>query len=607
MKPIQQQRIKNFGYHCLFVLLLLLTATPSFFCNGFLSPATTKSTTIAINRNRIRNWKTITNKDNNSKKSTQLYVTPLDDEEREQIEKARLGIWKSRRKQIRSMLKSAESVRNFRIHEGYLPELDENGKPIKDNNGKSAVTITAFAVAMGAIVLRVGGRAALVSAVGLDFMTDNPDLQGQVNQILEYADTVDPIIKGGLFCLAWTLVKVLCFDAAGIVLALSSGILFGGVFQGTFMSALGATVGSSVAFALAKADTPVRKKALEIVQDNPSLRGIEKVVAEDGLKAVLTLRLAPILPIPLGMYNYVYGISNVKYFDFAGGIFFGSIKPYLLDSYLGYFGKTLVDGTAGQDGGLQDYILVGVLGFSVLIGVFASQLASETWDAVLEEQKAEEEEKKDEEDNVVTEIFGWELPKWAVGFQYSLQDADKRMAQLLLQEFDAKVWNYTEEESFLGVKMTENTIPDDKNPALKPNSPEITGQYKGVEFAEMTCDGLVLSPILFSYFLEFADPLFDEQAFRAKNDMKPIETIQVQETKTLESSPSFTSAATLSTPPPPSSSSSGEQKVKNSDTASGPSLEFQTGVLLNQLQALRDEANERLQTIDKKIDQIDKP
>ena len=276
-----------------------------------------------------------------SSSSSALYNVYNDDEEKEQIEESRINVYKSRRGEIRSMLKSSESLRNFRNKNGYVSELDEEGNPINDDGGKTAVAATAFAVTFGAIVLRVGGRAALVSAVGLDFVNDNPDMQNNINQVLEYAETMDPILKSGLFIFGWTLTKTFCFDAAGIVLAFSSGILFGGVLQGAVMSAIGATIGSSVAFALvrdyalmfgvcfqravfkyeqnlftmiflyflnqflkAKADTPIRKKALEVVEENPSLRGLEKVVSDEGLKAVLTLRLAPILPIPLGMYNY---------------------------------------------------------------------------------------------------------------------------------------------------------------------------------------------------------------------------------------------------------------------------------------------------------------
>ena len=177
----------------------------------------------------------------------------------------------------------------------------------------------AFVVAGGAVLLRVGGRAALVSALGLNFATENPELRDGLDSVLNYAATIGTESELALFVLAWTAVKVLCFDAGGVILALASGILFGGVIQGAVVSAFSATVGSSVAFGLAKLDTPVRKKALEVVEEYPSLRGIEKVVAKDGIKAILTLRLAPILPIPIGMYNYVYGVTNIPYIDFAGG------------------------------------------------------------------------------------------------------------------------------------------------------------------------------------------------------------------------------------------------------------------------------------------------
>ncbi len=190
-------------------------------------------------------------------------------------------------------------------------------------------------IAAGAVTLRVGGRAALVAGLGLDFANGNPELKDNMDQFLAYASSLGEGTEALLFVLAWTIVKVFCFDAGGIVLALSSGILFGGVLQGAVFSAFAATVGSSVSYFLAKVDSPIRKKALEILNEYPSLRGIEKVVAEDGLKAVLTLRLAPIIPaIPIGAYNYIYGVTNVPFYDFAGGIFLGSLKPYLL-------GKTL--------------------------------------------------------------------------------------------------------------------------------------------------------------------------------------------------------------------------------------------------------------------------
>jgi uncharacterized membrane protein YdjX (TVP38/TMEM64 family) len=459
-----------------------------------LSAITKASTTIASGGHKARGWR------------EPLRASYEDPEDAEVIEGVRLNVLKSRRGQIRYTLRTAESVRNFRLKQGWVAELDENGKALK-SDGKVAVTLTATIVAIGAVLLRVGGRAALVSAIGLDFMTDNPELQGNLNQILEAAETMDPVTKIALFTAAWTAVKVVCFDAAGVALALASGILFGGVFQGAVASAAAATFGSSVAFTMAKLDTPVRTKALEVLEEYPSLRGIEKVVARDGLKAILTLRLAPVLPIPIGFYNYIYGVTNVPFLSFAGGIFLGSLKPYLLDSYLGMFGKELIDGASAEAADYQDVILLVVLGVSVCIGVFASQLAAETWDSVLEEIETEKKDKlalnqtdiEEEGDGVTREFLGWELPSWMVGFQYTMQEAEESIVDLMDSEFEASVWNATKAEP-----------PDPAlDPAQQPDSPEISGADGGIDYGVGFCESLVLSPQLFSSFFKYADPLYD--------------------------------------------------------------------------------------------------
>jgi uncharacterized membrane protein YdjX (TVP38/TMEM64 family) len=205
--------------------------------------------------------------------------TQLHAKDPEQIrieEESRVKILKDRRKTIRGILKAADSTRVYRINNGFVPELDpETNQPIKSDT-QAALSLTAFIVAGGAVALRIGGRAALVSALGLDF-TQNPELKDSLSQVLEYTNNMDTGVELALFVLAWTFVKVFCFDAGGVVLALASGILFGGVWEGAFVSAFAATLGSSVAFGMAKVESPVRKKALEVVEEYPSLRGIEKV------------------------------------------------------------------------------------------------------------------------------------------------------------------------------------------------------------------------------------------------------------------------------------------------------------------------------------------
>ena len=448
-----------------------------------------------------------------------LHLRNNDGKDEAQVEEeARLKILESRRYQIRDALKSAETIRNFRFQQGWVPELDEEGKP-KTSDGKLAVTLTAFVVAAGAIALRIGGRAALISAVGLDFANDNPELKENLEQILTTAETMDLTTKLLLFTAGWAAVKTFCFDAGGVVLALASGILFGGVLQGAVISAAAATLGSSIAFGMAKLDTPVRKKALEVLDEYPSLRGIEKTVARDGLKAILTLRLAPILPIPLGLYNYIYGVTNVPFAAFAGGIFLGSLKPYLLDSYLGYFGKNVIEGT--NEDGFQDVLLLAALGLSVLIGVFASQLAGETWESVLAEVEAEKNAKLGDEDSageatdgLTREFLGLTLPNWMIEFQVKLKESEDRVTELIAAEYEAKVWNYTKEEG---------GPPPALDPAVQANSPELQGAYQGVDFASLFYDGLVFGPALFAAVTKLADPLLYQEKYdgSALQDVEP--------------------------------------------------------------------------------------
>jgi uncharacterized membrane protein YdjX (TVP38/TMEM64 family) len=474
------------------------------------------------------------NMNNNDKRKKNDNKDMLDAEE-----KSRLLIWENRRESIRSVLRWSESVKIWRQTKDDNNDNNNNNDSMSSSSSpsnaaaaKTAVAWTAFGVAAGAVALRVGGRAALVSAVGLDFAKDNPELKDQLEYIIQYAQDTNTALELVLFVVAWTLVKVLCFDAGGIVLALSSGIVFGGVWQGALASSTAATIGSYVCFTLAKLDTPIRAKALQIVEEYPSLRGIEKVVAQDGFKAILTLRLAPILPIPLGLYNYVYGVTNVPVGDFLAGIFLGSFKPYLLDSYLGYFGKSVVDGTAGDTMGLQDIILLVVLGVSVLIGVFASQLAGETWEVVLQEIDVERKAKLAEITNnntldtkdevkvlmdalgVRTKVVdGLELPNWVVEWQILWGVAEERMKQLVEDEFAAKVWNCT--DSF--------EIPPEIDPARQPNSPEITEIGYGVDIGQSVIEGMTLTPVLVSAFWKYSEPSYMETATTQESENMEIQ------------------------------------------------------------------------------------
>jgi hypothetical protein len=105
---------------------------------------------------------------------------------------------------IHGVLKAVEGTRNYRIVNGHVPSR---------SNAQYALNVTAFVVAVGAVLLQFGGWAALVSTLGLNFAMENPELRDGLKAVLGYA----PLIQRGgelmLFVLAWTAMKVLCLDA----------------------------------------------------------------------------------------------------------------------------------------------------------------------------------------------------------------------------------------------------------------------------------------------------------------------------------------------------------------------------------------------------------
>lgn len=169
--------------------------------------------------------------------------------------------------------------------------------------------------------------------------------------------------------------------------------------------------------------------------------------------------------------------------------------------------------------------LLVAMGLSVLIGVFASQLAGETWETVLEEVEAEKREKEgepDQDDGIMRQFLNVDLPDWLIGFQIALAMADDRIHEMIYNEYDGRVWNYTKKEP----------VPRDLDPAFYPTSPEIVGANRGFDFSASVCDGLVLTPALLEAFFLYADPLLDEE--KAKSERrKPREFLTLEDTKEL--------------------------------------------------------------------------
>ena len=106
-----------------------------------------------------------------------------------------------------------------------------------------------------------------------------------------------------MFFLAWLGAKAFCLDFFTVILAFSSGVLFGGILQGTAVSVACSSGASLCVFLLARYF--LREQTEKEIQRRPAFRAVERAVAREGFKTVFTLRLSPLLPIPIAAYNYL--------------------------------------------------------------------------------------------------------------------------------------------------------------------------------------------------------------------------------------------------------------------------------------------------------------
>jgi hypothetical protein len=128
---------------------------------------------------------------------------------------------------------------------------------------------------------------------------------------------------------------------------------------------------------------------------------------------------------------------------------------------------------------------------------------------VLQEVEAEKQNKTvldaeaPESDGIARDLFGLQLPDWVVGFQLSLKASNEEISEIILDEFHAKVWNYTGDS-------VDSKPPPDRDPANYKGSPELVYANLGFDLGKSITSGIVLSPLLFSAFAKYSDPLYNE-------------------------------------------------------------------------------------------------
>lgn len=161
----------------------------------------------------------------------------------------------------------------------------------------------------------------LVGAVALLLSVGTPNRE-EIEDTVRAAGLAAPLVFVGLY----VVLTVLLFP--GSVMTAASGVLFGPAI-GTLLAVVGATLGSSGAFLVAK---QLGRQQVERIAGRRIGR-LDAWLERRGFLAVLYVRLIPV--IPFSALNYVAGVTSVSPRDFVAGTALGIIPGTFAFAALG--------------------------------------------------------------------------------------------------------------------------------------------------------------------------------------------------------------------------------------------------------------------------------
>lgn len=158
----------------------------------------------------------------------------------------------------------------------------------------------------------------------------------------------------------------------GSLLTLAAGAIFG-LVQGTIYTLVGATLGASAAFLVARY---LARGAIERrIAGNAKFAAIDRAVGKEGFKIVALLRLSPVFP--FNLLNYSLGLTRVRFLDY----FLASVAMLPGTLLYVYYGKAagslaaVAGGTQAEKGaGYWVTLGIGLLA-TVVVTTFITRLA----------------------------------------------------------------------------------------------------------------------------------------------------------------------------------------------------------------------------------------
>ncbi|MBK7717277.1 MAG: TVP38/TMEM64 family protein [Gemmatimonadetes bacterium] len=211
--------------------------------------------------------------------------------------------------------------------------------------GRRTLLLRVALVAAGLAVLVLGGR----------------QLAGLIPAFVARVTALGPLAPV-VFMLAYAAAVVAFIP--GSLLTLAAGAAFG-LGRGVVVVLLGATLGGSLAFLIAR--YVARARVAQAVAASPRFAAIDRAIGRDGRRIVFLLRLSPVFP--FNLLNYGLGLTTVRFVDYLVASL-GMLPGTIL--YV-YYGKVAGDVAALASGaaparGAGHYAVL-ALGLAATIGV----------------------------------------------------------------------------------------------------------------------------------------------------------------------------------------------------------------------------------------------
>jgi uncharacterized membrane protein YdjX (TVP38/TMEM64 family) len=176
---------------------------------------------------------------------------------------------------------------------------------------------------------------------------------------------------GALGYVVYIAVYAICVVAfiPASILTLGAGAIFGFI-GGTIVVIIGATIGATLAFLLAR--TVMRKRIEEKTRGNKKFEALDRAIANEGMKIVFLVRLAVVFPFT--WVNYAFGLTAIPLWRYVLATFLGIIPA---TAAFVFASSAATKAATGETSNITKivYIAGGVVAIivSVLIGRIASK------------------------------------------------------------------------------------------------------------------------------------------------------------------------------------------------------------------------------------------